>query len=284
MTKPAGCSEDEPLRNRQHAEKVPVAALRVDDVVERQRIADHQHRRQREPVRELVADHLRRGAQPAEQRILAVRAPAGEDDAVDAHRGDGEEHEDADVDVGRLQLDLLRQQPEEVGGSPPRHDNEGGEARRHRQDRRQREEHGIGGARLQLLLEEQLDDVGHRLQHAPGTDAVGAEPLLHEGGHLALHEHQHRRRVEQHEEREAQDDEVADEDGIQWRQVDDRGWMTGDRLSGRVPSLLRRRATAPAAPGSDPRECSARIPRGSAGWCSRPARPRRRRTGTASCR
>ena len=87
--------EHEPLRD----EPEPVARLRVDQVDQRQRVAEHEHRRQRHAVAQLVADHLRRGAQAAEQRVLVVRAPARQHDAVDAHRGDGEDDQHRDVDV-----------------------------------------------------------------------------------------------------------------------------------------------------------------------------------------
>ena len=58
---------------------------------------------QRKPERELVADHLGAGAQRAEQRILVVRGPAGERDAVDADRGDAEDDQQADIEVGDLE-------------------------------------------------------------------------------------------------------------------------------------------------------------------------------------
>ena len=96
--------EDVPLRD----EAPPVARLVHHDLAQRQRAGQHDHRGQRQPVGQLVADHLRRRAQPAEQRVLAVRAPAGEHDAVDAHRGDREDHQHRDVDVGDLRAGSAR--------------------------------------------------------------------------------------------------------------------------------------------------------------------------------
>ena len=72
-----------------------------------------------------------------------------------------------------------------------------------RQDRRQREEPLVGALRPQFLLEQQLEDVGDRLQHAVRPDQVRAVALLHEAHDLALGEHQDRRRDDQHEEDEA---------------------------------------------------------------------------------
>ena len=59
-----------------------------------------QHRDQHEADRNFVGHHLRRRAQHAQEGIFRVRRPAGDDDAVNAERGNGEEVEDADIDVG----------------------------------------------------------------------------------------------------------------------------------------------------------------------------------------
>ena len=53
-----------------------------------------------EADRDLVGHHLRGRAQRAEEGVFRVRGPAAHDDAVDAERGDGEEVEDADIEVG----------------------------------------------------------------------------------------------------------------------------------------------------------------------------------------
>ena len=126
MRKPSGCRKT----NHRGMNAEPGARLAVDDVAERQRVADEQHARERQAVRQLVADHLRRRAQAAEQRVLAVRAPAGEHDAVHAHRGDREDDEDRDVDVGDLQPQRLVQQAEERRLGAERHDRERGERAR----------------------------------------------------------------------------------------------------------------------------------------------------------
>ena len=54
----------------------------------------------REGQRDLVADHLRGAAQPAEQRVLVVARPAGDEQADHRQAEDGEEVDDADVEVG----------------------------------------------------------------------------------------------------------------------------------------------------------------------------------------
>ena len=52
------------------------------------------------PIGHFVGDHLRGGPEPAQQRVLAVGGPAGQRDAVDAHRADGEDEEESDRQVG----------------------------------------------------------------------------------------------------------------------------------------------------------------------------------------
>ena len=84
-------------------------------------------------------------------------------------------------------------------------------AARRRDDRRDREEERVGGLRPQLLLEQQLDDVGERLQRALGADAVRADAVLDVGADLALQPHHERGR--QHEQVEDDEDqpEVRDD-------------------------------------------------------------------------
>ncbi len=84
-------------------ESSAVGGLAVDDVAQVERAGAEHDADQREAERELVADDLRGGAQRAEQRVLVVRRPAGERDAVDADGGDAEDDQQADVDVGDLE-------------------------------------------------------------------------------------------------------------------------------------------------------------------------------------
>ena len=82
--------------------------LAVHDVAQAQRAGAEHDADQREAESQLVADHLRAGAQRAQQGILVVRRPAGERNAVDADRGDTEDHQQADVEVGDLeQIDAV---------------------------------------------------------------------------------------------------------------------------------------------------------------------------------
>ncbi len=58
---------------------------------------------QRQAERNFVAHHLRRGAQAGQHRILAVRRPSSQRHAVNADRGDAQNDQQPDVDVGDLQ-------------------------------------------------------------------------------------------------------------------------------------------------------------------------------------
>ena len=69
------------------------------------------------------------------------------------------------------------EQAEERRLGAERHDRERGKRGRRRHERREREQDRVGRLRLQLLLEEQLDDVGERLQQRlrtrPGSGRCG---------------------------------------------------------------------------------------------------------------
>ena len=92
--------EQRKQRNPEPAEEAPVAVLARDDVREVHALPGHERAHEREAHGDLVGDHLRRGAHGADERVLRIRRPAGDDDAVDAHRGHGEHHQDRRVHVG----------------------------------------------------------------------------------------------------------------------------------------------------------------------------------------
>ena len=59
-----------------------------------------QHADERNAHRDFVADDLRGRTHRAEERVFGIRRPAGEDDAVHAHRGHREQIQQTRVDVG----------------------------------------------------------------------------------------------------------------------------------------------------------------------------------------
>ena len=141
------------------------------------------------------------------QRVLRARRPTGEHHAVHRDRRHREHQEDADRRIGDLQVGVV---PEDVDDAvvavledtAERHDAERDERGDHREQRREAEHEQVGAFGQQVLLEEELDAVGQRLQHAPRPGDVRPDAVLHVGDELALEpDHQHHA-DEQHRERE----------------------------------------------------------------------------------
>jgi hypothetical protein len=129
--------------------------------------------------RDLVGDQLGGGAHRAEEAVLRARRPAGEQQAVERERAEGEEVEDADRDVDSVEpepvLDVAERQDRER--DDPGEDHDGGGDREEEGDRRLRPEH---------LLPGELDDVGEGLAQSDGADPVGAVAVLEAADQLAL--------------------------------------------------------------------------------------------------
>ena len=156
-----------------------------DDVGQVHRTDQQQHGDDDEADRDFVAHHLRRRAQAAEERILRVRRPAAHDDAVDAERGDREQVEHADI---------------EVGDHPARRDRDhrpADEGQRERQERRQQEHRLVGAGRDDDFLEHELEEVREGLQQAERADDVGALAQLHRRPDLAVEQQQEGERHQQ---------------------------------------------------------------------------------------
>ena len=133
-----------------------------------------QHGDDDEAHRDLVGHHLRRRAQRTQEGITRVGGPAGHDDAIDTERGDREQVQDADIDIGE-------REPGADRDHRPRN-----EAEDEGQHRRSEEHDLVGAGRQDGFLEEQLDGVGEGLQEAEGADHVGAHPQVHGRHNLAL--------------------------------------------------------------------------------------------------
>ena len=78
-----------------------------------------------------------------------------------------------------------------------------------RQVGREAENGSVGLCGQQVLLEEELDAVGQRLEQAPRAGAVGPDAVLHVGNDLALEPDHHQHRNQQEDER---DDDLEDDD------------------------------------------------------------------------
>ncbi len=182
--------------------------LRGDDLAGRHRAGVEEHRDEGQAHRDLVGDHLRARAEPAEQGVRRPAGPAAEHDAVDADRGDRHHEEHGDRHVGQLQgrLDVAERDRDLRAERDHREGDEG----RDRGDHRGGEEHHlVGGRGDDVFLQRELHAVGEALQQTERTVDVGADAVLHPGHHAALepdveqrqhhqdHEDQHR--LEQHQ-------------------------------------------------------------------------------------
>ena len=133
---------DEPRRKTFQCQELDAWAATIARVDSEWRSQDHGDDRQ--PHGRLVGDHLGRGADRPEQRVLRSRRPAGQHRPVDGDRRHGQQEEDAHRRVGDLELDGV------VGDGDDAADRDDGEDEQGRQERqvgRQLEDDPVGPAR-----------------------------------------------------------------------------------------------------------------------------------------
>ena len=155
---------DDEHRQQRHEEPVEDAvatALRVDDIGKIEAAGEDQHADQREAHRDLVADDLRRRTHRAEHRVARVRRPAGEDDAVHAHRRHREQEQQARVRI----------RPRDVIAE--RNHRPRSERRHERPQRREQEQAAVRVGRIDDFLQQQLEHVGERLRETERADLFG---------------------------------------------------------------------------------------------------------------
>ena len=191
--------------------------------------------------RELVGDHLGRGAQAAEERVRRPGGPARQHDAVDADRRDGEDVEHRDGEVGELQGRLDAEDAHHRAEGDHR---EGNEGHRRRDNGGDPVDGAMGRLGDDLFLECQLEAVHERLQESEGADSVGADARLHARHDAALPPDREER--EQHE---------HDEDRQDLEQDEPPGIVEGDPTHA-VPPVTRTRepCEAPMARTREPSE------------------------------
>ena len=199
-----GAHQEQQQRQRLEQDEPTPPRLPVDHPLQVQAAGHQEHAEHRHPQRDLVADDLGTRPQRAEQRVLVVGAPAGQDHAVDREAAEREDVQDADVEsrgegegevaavgvLGLVERGDARLRVRGRYGGPERDDGDGqerGGQRHHRREQVERPVHVVGE---DLLLEEELAAVGHRLEQPGGADPVGAEPVLHPRRHLPLGERQ----------------------------------------------------------------------------------------------
>ena len=181
----AGHQEDQEADELGHDEPDArlAAALRLDDVHQRQRAGRHHHAEQRQADRHLVGDQLRGGAHGAEERVLRARRPAAEHEARRTRasrrrrstaarsarrcrRGRGRRPRRPAGPNGMI-ASVATAVPTMITGASAII-------------------HGTAVAGCRLLLRQQLEHVGQRLHQAVGAHAVGPVARLEAAQQLAL--------------------------------------------------------------------------------------------------
>src|ERR1017187_7037871 len=141
--------EQIPFRN----EAQPCSRLRVDDVSQAEAAGIDEHADQRQAESNFVAHHLGRGAQAAEHGILAVRGPSRQGYSIHADRGDAQNDQQPNVDIGDLQRRVNAAQPDPRTN---RNDRDRGQRRGQGDDRSQHVQRLIGKRRCDVFLKDKL--------------------------------------------------------------------------------------------------------------------------------
>ena len=128
--------------------------LRGDDGGGGQRPGVQEHRHERQRHRDLVADHLGRGAQAAEQRVRRRGGPAGQHDPVHPDRAHGQHQQHGHRQVGELQRGL---HAEDRHLRAERDDREADEGRDQRDRGRHPEQQLVHVPGDDVLLQRQLE-------------------------------------------------------------------------------------------------------------------------------
>ena len=82
-------------------------ALPVDDGQQTQGAGEEHRADERQPEHEFVRDHLRGGAQAAEQRVAVPGGIAAENDAVHPDTAERQDQQQADIEIGQEEVDVL---------------------------------------------------------------------------------------------------------------------------------------------------------------------------------
>ena len=114
-------------------------------------------------------------------------AQPGHDHAVGADAGEGEDVENADVQVRHPERDLVGQESEKVRRRTEGDHHNGAEGHDEHDDRRDAEDPFVGLGRDDVLFHDELDGIGDRLQYPVPAGPHRAQPPLHMRKHLALH-------------------------------------------------------------------------------------------------
>src|SRR5581483_6792883 len=153
----------------------PVGVLRLDNAAQAEGAGQNQHADERQPERDLIADHLRAGAQRAEQRIFAVRGPAGEGNAIYTDGGDAEDDQQRNVGIRNLQR---RAHTGDIDRGPERNKSNGEQRRADGNDRGRKVEQLVHVGRREVFFQNELQPIRQGLQQAEGPDARWSPAVL----------------------------------------------------------------------------------------------------------
>ena len=141
------------------------AALRFRNPAEVQAARGNKHTHQRKTHCNLVGDYLGGGTHGAQERILGIGCPAGDDDAVHGQRGQRQDIQQPCVDIRQHQGFVKR-------NYRPR-----GQGRRHGKYRRDDEQALVCARRYDDFLENELHYVRNGLSQAPQAKPEKADPV-----------------------------------------------------------------------------------------------------------
>ena len=182
-----GDARDE-IHHQQREQPGPVpaeqsAVLRLDDLADVEAARGHQHAHHGEAHGDFVGDDLRRRAHRAQECVFGVGRPAGQDDAVHAHRGERQDVQQTRIDVGE---GVFRRERND------RPDRERRESAPGTAPARNRNPFASAGITISLNISLTTSANGWReARHPQQIDAVRALARLHPADDLAL-----RQRVE----------------------------------------------------------------------------------------
>ena len=164
----------------------------------------HEDADDRQSKGKLITDHLGSGADSAQKRVLVVRGPAGQHEAVYVQRGDRKHIQQADIEVRNLHRDIITAHPESVGH---RYDRKGRQNECKSDQRRHQEVEPADLAGNKHLLHDELGHISEVLDKAAQPDTqnghpVRPYPVLNESAALPLEPDQDEQEAEGHHDHE----------------------------------------------------------------------------------
>ena len=163
----------------------PGTALPGDDFAQRESPGQQQHTDYGKSQSQLVADHLGGTAQAAQERILAVGRPTGQDNPVHAQRGDSQHEEQPDVDVGNVEAGASAQQ---LKFFRPEWNHGHRQQRQCEREKRREQVYETAGdvGQDDVFFEQELEPISEGLQQSVRAHAVGAPAGLNVRNQLAF--------------------------------------------------------------------------------------------------